>query len=171
MRCWKDALDTRIRFRMTETPRRRYASACVQVAESRPKSQFHHVTNMQSEISLHHFAEHRQRSFLSSPLTTVPTMTDVQAEAGPSQPRPSTTSANPAMTMPIRLTSKTQRHALPDSRFMIPSDWRRYQLSELINKVLAHDQAVPFDFIINGELLRTTLGAFAKAKGLTEVRR
>lgn len=52
---------------------------------------------------------------------------------------------------------------------MVPSDWRRFQLSELINKVLASEQPVPFDFIIGEELLRTSLGAFAKAKGLTEV--
>jgi ribosome biogenesis protein YTM1 len=52
---------------------------------------------------------------------------------------------------------------------MVPSDWRRFQLSELINKVLGNEQAVPFDFIVEDELLRTSLGGFTQAKGLTEV--
>lgn len=51
---------------------------------------------------------------------------------------------------------------------MVPSDWRRFQLSELINKVLENDQAVPFDFLVGDELLRTSLGNYTQSKGLTE---
>jgi ribosome biogenesis protein YTM1 len=52
---------------------------------------------------------------------------------------------------------------------MIPHDWRRFQLSELINKVLGNtDAAVPFDFIIDEKLLRSSLGEWTKARGLTE---
>lgn len=52
---------------------------------------------------------------------------------------------------------------------MVPSDWRRFQLSELINKVLENDQAIPFDFLVGDELLRTSLGNYTQSKGLTEV--
>ena len=99
-------------------------------------------------------------------------MTDVQAEAGPSTaisagsaPAPTTK----ATTIPIRLISRSDSHAIPASKYMVPSDWRRFQLSELINKVLGNEQAVPFDFIVEDELLRTSLGGFTEAKGLTEV--
>lgn len=98
-------------------------------------------------------------------------MTDVQAEAGPSSipdGGPSAAAA-PAKAIPVRLTSRTDKHAIPESKFMIPSDWRRFQLSELINKVLANEQAVPFDFVVGEELLRTSLGQFTQSKGLTEV--
>lgn len=91
-------------------------------------------------------------------------MTDVQAEAGPSS-----SSAPKPSTIPIRLTSRSERYAIPESKYMVPSDWRRFQLSELINKVLETTQAVPFDFIIDDQLLRTSLAAYTESKGLTEV--
>jgi hypothetical protein len=100
-------------------------------------------------------------------------MTDVQAEAGPStlpDGGPTATSgATATKAIPVRLTSRTDKHAIPESKFMIPSDWRRFQLSELINKVLGNEQAVPFDFVVGEELLRSSLGQFTQAKGLTEV--
>ncbi|KAG9126195.1 ribosome biogenesis protein ytm1 [Ceratobasidium sp. 392] len=40
---------------------------------------------------------------------------------------------------------------------MIPTTWARYHLSQLINKVLSSTQPVPFDFLINGELLTGSL--------------
>lgn len=52
---------------------------------------------------------------------------------------------------------------------MVPSDWKRFQLSELINKVLENEQAIPFDFLVGDELLRSSLGGYTQSKGLTEV--
>jgi len=53
---------------------------------------------------------------------------------------------------------------------MIPTTWRRYQLSQLINKVLELPNPVPFDFLVKGELLRTTLAAWCAENGVGEVR-
>jgi ribosome biogenesis protein YTM1 len=40
---------------------------------------------------------------------------------------------------------------------MIPLDWKRYQLSQLINKALDLPKPIPFDFLVHGEILRTSL--------------
>lgn len=42
--------------------------------------------------------------------------------------------------IPIKLTTRASRHAIPEAKYMVPSDWRRYQLSELINKVLGYGE-------------------------------
>ena len=53
---------------------------------------------------------------------------------------------------------------------MIPLDWRRYQLSQLINKALSLTRPIPFDFLVRGAILRTTLGECRAENGITEVR-
>lgn len=45
--------------------------------------------------------------------------------------------------IPVRLTTRSSKHAIPEAKYMIPSDWRRYQLSELINKVLNYGALLP----------------------------
>jgi len=59
--------------------------------------------------------------------------------------------------IPINLFTRSSTHAIPQSTYLIPSTWRRFQLSELINKVLSLPQAVPFDFLVEGEVLRGSL--------------
>jgi ribosome biogenesis protein YTM1 len=63
--------------------------------------------------------------------------------------------------LPVNLFTRGA-YAIPQSTYFIPSDWRRFQLSELINKVLGHGgesgvAPVPFDFVVEGEVLRGTL--------------
>lgn len=53
---------------------------------------------------------------------------------------------------------------------MIPTTWKRYQLSQLINKALSLPKPVPFDFLVQGEVLRTGLGEWCAGKGIGEVR-
>ena len=52
---------------------------------------------------------------------------------------------------------------------MIPATWRRYQLSQLVNKALSLAKPVPFDFLVRGEILRTTLGEWCTENGVGEV--
>ena len=40
--------------------------------------------------------------------------------------------------IPIHLTTRLSKYTIPNQQYMIPSDWKRYQLSELLNKVLEH---------------------------------
>lgn len=53
---------------------------------------------------------------------------------------------------------------------MIPATWKRYQLSQLINKALSLPQPVPFDFLVRGEILRSTLVEWCAENGVGEVR-
>jgi ribosome biogenesis protein len=65
----------------------------------------------------------------------------------------------------IRLATNNPRYALADSApILVPTSFRRLALSSLVNNLLGHDQAVPFDFIIRGTYLRTTLEEY-----LTEI--
>ena len=64
--------------------------------------------------------------------------------------------------LPINLFTRSQSDTIPASTYFLPAQWRRFQLSELINKVLHSPTPVPFDFLINGEVLRTSLEAWVK---------
>ncbi len=83
---------------------------------------------------------------------------------------PSTSTAAPILNLPINLYTRDPSHSIPQSTYFIPSTWKRYQLSELINRVLKTSSgslsedpaAVPFDFIVDGELLRGSLDAWVK---------
>ena len=70
---------------------------------------------------------------------------------------------------PVVFTTQTS-YPLPSQKFMIPASWRRYQLSQLVNKALSLVKPVPFDFLVRGEILRTTLGEWCAENGVGEVR-
>jgi len=93
----------------------------------------------------------------SLPLTTTTTMAST-----------SNTAEAPA-TQPVVFTTQTQ-YPLPSQKFMIPSTWKRYQLSQLINKALSLEKPVPFDFLVRGEILRTTVAEWCSENGVGEVR-
>jgi ribosome biogenesis protein YTM1 len=52
---------------------------------------------------------------------------------------------------------------------MILLDWKRYQLSQLINKALGLPKPIPFDFLAYGQILRTSLLEWRAEKGVGEV--
>ncbi|PCH36957.1 WD40 repeat-like protein [Wolfiporia cocos MD-104 SS10] len=68
---------------------------------------------------------------------------------------------------PVVFTTQTA-YPFPSQKFMIPISWRRYQLSQLVNKALSLPKPVPFDFLIRGELLRGTLAEWCQEKGIGE---
>ncbi|CAE7205935.1 unnamed protein product, partial [Rhizoctonia solani] len=70
-------------------------------------------------------------------------------------------------THPVILTTRTT-YAIPSSKYMIPTSWARYHLSQLINKVLSSTQPIPFDFLVNGELLTGSLAEWCKEHNLGE---
>ena len=70
---------------------------------------------------------------------------------------------------PVVFSTRTQ-YPLPSQKFMIPTSWKRYQLSQLINKALSLEKPVPFDFLVKGELLHTTLSQWCADNGVGEVR-
>lgn len=78
----------------------------------------------------------------------------------------STSSSGPSL--PVVFSTQTP-YRLPSQKFMIPASWKRYQLSQLVNKALSLVQPVPFDFLVRGEILRTTLADWCAENGVGEV--
>ncbi|CAE6409635.1 unnamed protein product [Rhizoctonia solani] len=70
-------------------------------------------------------------------------------------------------THPVILTTRTA-YAIPSSKYMIPTSWARYHLSQLINKVLSSAQPIPFDFLVNGELLTGSLAEWCNEHNVGE---
>jgi len=77
--------------------------------------------------------------------------------------------SNVGLSHPVLFTTKTP-YPLPSQKFMIPATWKRYQLSQLINKALSLSKPIPFDFLVRGEILRVSLGEWCAEKGVGEVR-
>ncbi|KAH8105085.1 ribosome biogenesis protein YTM1 [Cristinia sonorae] len=73
----------------------------------------------------------------------------------------------PELSHPVVFTTTTP-YPLPSQKFMIPASWKRYQLSQLVNKSLSLLKPVPFEFLVRGEILRTTLGEWCSEKGIGE---
>jgi ribosome biogenesis protein len=68
----------------------------------------------------------------------------------------------------IRFATKDGRYAIPDNApILVPASFRRLGLSSLVNNLLEHEQPVPFDFIIRGTYLRTTLDDFLAENGIS----
>ncbi|KAK2466569.1 hypothetical protein APHAL10511_001431 [Amanita phalloides] len=68
---------------------------------------------------------------------------------------------------PVAFTTQTA-YPLPTQKFLIPTTWKRFQLSKLVNKALSLPHVVPFDFLIRGEILRTSLGEWCAEHGVGE---
>ena len=62
-----------------------------------------------------------------------------------------------------------QLNASSDQALFVPETLKRYGLSEILNHLLQASlgSTVPFDFLINGEILRTSLKEYLINKGLS----
>ncbi|SGY37649.1 BQ5605_C003g01851 [Microbotryum silenes-dioicae] len=80
----------------------------------------------------------------------------------------STTATGEERQIAIRLTTQDAPYEIPATKFLVPASWRRFHLSQLINKVLNKDESTPFDFLINQTLLRSSLGAYCAQSGVSE---
>ncbi|KAH7103739.1 WD40 repeat-like protein [Auriculariales sp. MPI-PUGE-AT-0066] len=78
-----------------------------------------------------------------------------------------TTIATSQQQQPVLFSTRTE-YAIPTQPYMLPSSWRRFQLSQLINRVLSLPQPVPFDFLVRGELLRGSLAEWCAERGIGE---
>ncbi|EME80329.1 uncharacterized protein MYCFIDRAFT_63461 [Pseudocercospora fijiensis CIRAD86] len=50
---------------------------------------------------------------------------------------------------------------------VVSTDVKRYQLSTLVNKLLGPEKPIPFEFLINGQFLRTSLDEFLTQNGIS----
>ncbi|KAJ7632377.1 WD40-repeat-containing domain protein, partial [Roridomyces roridus] len=72
-----------------------------------------------------------------------------------------------ASSHPVVFTTQTP-YPLPSQLFMIPTNWSRYQLSQLVNKALSLAKPVPFDFLLRGDLLKSSLVDWCTQNGVGE---
>ncbi|KAJ7285559.1 WD40-repeat-containing domain protein [Mycena rebaudengoi] len=68
---------------------------------------------------------------------------------------------------PAVFTTQTP-YPLPPQMFMIPAAWSRYQLSQLVNKALSLANPVPFDFLLRGDILKTSLADWCTQNAVGE---
>ncbi|AET40610.1 Ytm1p Ecym_6228 [Eremothecium cymbalariae DBVPG len=54
-----------------------------------------------------------------------------------------------------------------DTPLFAPVSLKRYGLSEIVNHLLGLEKPIPFDFLVDGELLRTSLQEYLTKKGLS----
>ncbi|KAI8388800.1 nuclear protein Ytm1p [Radiomyces spectabilis] len=67
----------------------------------------------------------------------------------------------------VRFTTQQVKYAVNDAPILVPSNFKRYGLSEIINNLLGHEKPVPFDFLIDGEILRTSIAEYLTNKRLS----
>jgi ribosome biogenesis protein YTM1 len=69
----------------------------------------------------------------------------------------------------FQFTTKDQTVKLPDGigAILVSSGFKRYALSTLINNLLESDTPIPFEFLINGKFLRTSIDDFLTANGIS----
>ncbi|KAK2868070.1 ribosome biogenesis protein ytm1 [Arthroderma sp. PD_2] len=69
----------------------------------------------------------------------------------------------------LRLTSRHADLALPESTgpILVPTELRRYALSTLVNNLLESPKPIPFEFLINGRYLRTSIDEYLTANGVS----
>ncbi|CAO3650879.1 unnamed protein product [Cunninghamella blakesleeana] len=60
----------------------------------------------------------------------------------------------------IRLTTKQEQYAVNNAPIMVPVSFKRYGLSELVNNLLGREKPIPFEFLIEGEILRSTIANY-----------
>lgn len=68
----------------------------------------------------------------------------------------------------VRFTTKLQPALrVPTTSIAIPAHLTRYGLSDIINTLLGHEKPQPFDFLVEGELVRTSLEKLLLIKGIS----
>jgi ribosome biogenesis protein YTM1 len=68
----------------------------------------------------------------------------------------------------VRFFTKQKQYAVTDAPTLVPVSLKRYGLSEIVNHLLGtSDAPTPFEFFIQGNVLRTSLGDYLKQAGLS----
>lgn len=56
---------------------------------------------------------------------------------------------------------------VPEEELVVPSNLERYGLSEVVNRLLAREKPIPFDFLVEGEFLRSSISSYLEAHKLS----
>ncbi|KAI7857968.1 WD40-repeat-containing domain protein [Circinella umbellata] len=60
----------------------------------------------------------------------------------------------------VRLVSRQEKYAVPEAPIRVPTSFKRFGLSEIVNNLLSHEKPIPFDFFLEGKILRTSLAEY-----------
>ncbi|KAL9934655.1 hypothetical protein V8E36_006430 [Tilletia maclaganii] len=67
--------------------------------------------------------------------------------------------------VPVLMRTTHASLAIPLAPYMVPVCWRRSHLSTLVNRILQPTAPTPLDFIVDGQLLRTSLAEYLESAG------
>ncbi|KAI8328578.1 WD40-repeat-containing domain protein [Chlamydoabsidia padenii] len=67
----------------------------------------------------------------------------------------------------VRFVTKQPQYAVQDAAILVPVDFKRYGLSEIINNLLGLDKPIPFEFLIDGEILRSSITDYLTSQQLS----
>lgn len=67
----------------------------------------------------------------------------------------------------VFFTKLPEKFQVPEEELVIPANLERYGLSEVVNRLIGHEQPVPFDFLVEGEFLRTSIGTYLEVHKLS----
>ncbi|KAJ3157957.1 hypothetical protein HDU89_000336 [Geranomyces variabilis] len=67
----------------------------------------------------------------------------------------------------VRFRTRQSQHAVADTAILVPAKLRRYGLSEIINHLLESEKPIPFNFLIDGKFLQTSLSAYLESNALS----
>jgi ribosome biogenesis protein YTM1 len=67
----------------------------------------------------------------------------------------------------VKFITKEAEIAVDALPLLVPTSLRRYGLSEVINHLLETDSPIPFDFLLDGQVLRTSLQEYLASKALS----
>lgn len=56
---------------------------------------------------------------------------------------------------------------VPEDQLVVPSSLARYGLSEVVNRMMGNEKVVPFDFLVDGEFLRSDILGYLNARKLS----
>ena len=63
--------------------------------------------------------------------------------------------------------SKSSKYEISSHPILVPTKLKRYGLSEIVSHLLGLEEKIPFDFIIDGKFLRTSLMGYLDANSLS----
>ncbi|KAF7732740.1 WD repeat-containing protein 12 [Apophysomyces ossiformis] len=67
----------------------------------------------------------------------------------------------------VRFFTQQEKYAVTDAPILVPSNFKRYGLSEIVNNLIGHEIPIPFDFLIDGEILRTSIAEYLASKNFS----
>eukprot|EP01134_Creolimax_fragrantissima_P002330 CFRG2330T1 len=72
-------------------------------------------------------------------------------------------------TVQVRFVPKdASKYTVTDTPMAVPENLRRYALSEIVNHLLDNETPVPFDFLVDGMLLRTSVSKYLEDRALSK---